>query len=135
MVKSIPFKTISPSYSLVKFLISINGIGIKTALKILKQLNYKKLIYYSVNDGHSEMLKITHINVENYLSIATKLKKRFKNVKFDIKDSSGRRCELYKMLKSLGFSDVQYEKVSHLENTDFTLKEKLAKALKLIHER
>ena len=117
-----------------QILLSINGIGIKTALKILKQINYKKLIYYSVNDGHSEMLKITHINVENYLSIAAKIKKRFKNVKFDIKDSSGHRCELYKMLKSLGFSDIQYEKVSFLENSELTSKEKLAKALKIIHE-
>lgn len=114
---------------------SVNGIGLKTALKILKQINYKKLIYYSVNDMHSEMLKITHINIENYLSIATKLKKRFKNVKFEVKDELGRRCELYKVLKSLGISENNYEKVAHLENENLTLKEKLSKALQIINER
>ena len=118
-----------------QILISINGIGIKTALKILKQQSYKKLIYYSVNDIHSEMLKITHINVENYLSIATKLKKRFKNVKFDIKDETGQKCELRKVLKSLGISESNYEKVSFLEHENLTLREKLAKALRIINDR
>ena len=51
-------------------LTSINGIGHKTGLKILKQANYKKLLYLCVNDLHSELLKISHINVENYLSIS-----------------------------------------------------------------
>lgn len=119
-----------------QILLSVSGIGLKTALKILKQINYKKLIYYSVNDMHSELLKITHITIENYLSIASKLKKRFKNVKFDIKDESGRRCELYKVLKSLGISEANYEKVSFLEyEVGLTLKEKLSKALKIINER
>ena len=118
-----------------QILLSINGIGLKTALKILKQINYKKLIYYSVNDVYSDMLKITHINVENYLAIASKLKKRFKNAKFDIKDENGRKCELYKVLKSLGISESNYEKVSFLENEDISLKEKLSKALRIINDR
>lgn len=116
-------------------LISINGIGYKTALKILKNINFKKLIYYCLNDYHSELLKITYINLENYLLIASKLKKRFKNVKFELVDKEGKRRDLYKVLRSLGISNSQYEKVSFIENEDISLKEKLSKALKIIYDR
>lgn len=118
-----------------QILCSVNGIGVKTALKILKQISFKKLIYYSVNDVHSELLKISHINLENYIAVASKLKKRYKNVRFDVKDETGRKCELYKVLKSLGISDANYEKVSFIENENLTLREKLSKALRIINER
>ena len=93
------------------------------------------MIYYSVNDVHSELLKISHINLENYIAVASKLKKRYKNVRFDVKDETGRKCELYKVLKSLVISDSNYEKVSFIENENLTLREKLSKALRIINER
>ena len=116
-------------------LTSINGIGHKTGLKILKQANYKKLLYLCVNDLHSELLKISHINVENYLSISTKLKKKFKDLKIEIKDKNGPVQDLYKVLRSLGVSEANYEKVAHLENENLSLKDKISKALRIINDR
>ena len=43
--------------------------------------------------------------------------------------------KLYKVLKSLGISDSNYEKVSFIENENLTLREKLSKALRIINER
>jgi hypothetical protein len=81
------------------------------------------------------MLKISHINVENYLIIASKLKKKFKNVKFNVVDEAGNKCELRKVLRSLGIGENSYEKVSFLEYENISLKEKLSRALRILNDR
>lgn len=119
---------------LFELLLDINGIGPKTALKILSQIDYNDLIQFCMENNREELLKISSINNENYLLIQSKIKKNFKNFNINLLDKTIFTTELYKILKSLGVSDSNYNKVSYLEFEDIEMKEKLKKALRILNE-
>lgn len=117
-----------------ELLLEINGIGPKTALKILTQISCNDLIKYSVDNNSKELLKVPSINSENYLIISSKIKKNFKNFNMNLMDKTIFTTELYKILKSLGISDANYNKVSFLELENIEMKDKLKQALRIINE-
>lgn len=115
-------------------LTEINGIGVKTALRILKSTPYKNLVSYSINDDFRNLSKCPYLNSDNYMSIGLKLKKKFKNVKLEGLEVAA-KTELYKIIKAMGYTDSQYDVVSFIDKEKIPLNEKLSKSLEILNEK
>lgn len=115
-------------------LLDVNGIGPKTALKILSSVSYENLISHCINDDYQKMDQIPSINAENCSSIMLKIKKFFISKNYEISNIVQTKSELFRILRSLGFNEKLYSKISFLDKQNITLKEKLSSALRILNE-
>lgn len=92
-------------------LISIPGIGPKTAMSILT-INWKNLISLIASGNYEELSKIPYVSVKAARQIIFDFQKKYKTIMLKNEENKN-KLEVFKTLKTLGFSDKQIDLVSN----------------------
>lgn len=92
-------------------LISIPGVGPKTAMSVLT-INWKKLISLIAEGDYEELSKIPYVSLKVARQIVFDFQKKYKTI-MSKKTENKNKLEVFKTLKTLGFTDKQIDLVSN----------------------
>ncbi len=115
-------------------LLSISGIGPKTAMSILG-LNWKEVMEMISNGDYDSIAKIPYVGLRTARQIVFDFQKKYKTM-LNNKLESKNKIEVYKTLKNLGFNENQIDiATSKLKESD-DIEQMIESAIEIIsHEQ
>ena len=113
-------------------LISVKGVGPKTALPILATGSINGIIDAIERENILYLKKFPKIGEKVAKQIILDLKGKFKNINIEVSEEITSNEELYETLKSLGYKDKEIKMVIPKISNDLTLEEKVKEGLKLL---
>lgn len=113
-------------------LISVKGVGPKTALPILATGSINGIVDAIERENILYLKKFPKIGEKVAKQIILDLKGKFKNVDLGVSEEFNSNEELYETLKSLGYKDKEIKTILPKINGDLTLEEKVKEGLKLL---
>lgn len=112
-------------------LISIQGIGPKTALSIMA-VGWKEVINKIIEGNFNDLAKIPYVGIRTARQIVFDFQKKYKNIFKNKPESNKNKMEVFKTLKTLGFNEKQIEFVSNKLEEDTDIDIMVEKAIELI---
>ena len=113
-------------------LISVKGVGPKTALPILATGSINGIVDAIERENILYLKKFPKIGEKVAKQIILDLKGKFKNVDLGVSEEFNSNEELYETLKSLGYKDKEIKTILPKISGDLTLEEKVKEGLKLL---
>ena len=113
-------------------LISVKGVGPKTALPILATGSINGIVDAIERENILYLKKFPKIGEKVAKQIILDLKGKFKNVDLGVSEEFTSNEELYETLKSLGYKDKEIKTILPKISGDLTLEEKVKEGLKLL---
>lgn len=115
-------------------LLSISGIGPKTAMSILG-LNWKEVMEMISNGDYDSIAKIPYVGLRTARQIVFDFQKKYKSM-LNNKSESKNKIEVYKTLRNLGFNESQIDVVSSKLKESDDIDQMIESAIEIIsHEQ